>query len=83
MRCVPPRQLTFNCRIQDYGAEARFLLFWRAPGKSPRLMPIRMLIPLIVACGLFMENLNSTVLSTSLPAIAATCMSPPSRSNSR
>ncbi len=34
-------------------------------------MPIRMLIPLIVACGLFMENLDSTVLSTSLPAIAA------------
>jgi EmrB/QacA subfamily drug resistance transporter len=30
-----------------------------------------MLIPLIVACGLFMENLDSTVLSTSLPAIAA------------
>ena len=34
-------------------------------------MPLRMLIPLIVACGLFMENLNSTVLATSLPAIAA------------
>ncbi len=34
-------------------------------------MPVRMLIPLIVACGLFMENLDSTVLSTSLPAIAA------------
>ncbi len=34
-------------------------------------MPIRMLIPLIVACGLFMENLDSTVLSTSLPAIAS------------
>ena len=30
-----------------------------------------MLIPLIVACALFMENLDSTVLSTSLPAIAA------------
>jgi EmrB/QacA subfamily drug resistance transporter len=30
-----------------------------------------MLIPLIVACGLFMENLDATVLSTSLPAIAA------------
>ena len=29
-----------------------------------------MLIPLIVACALFMENLNSTVLATSLPAIA-------------
>src|SRR5579883_1417536 len=34
-------------------------------------MPVRMLVPLIVACGLFMENLDSTVLSTSLPAIAA------------
>ncbi len=30
-----------------------------------------MLIPLIVACALFMENLDSTVLATSLPAIAA------------
>ena len=29
-----------------------------------------MLIPLIVACALFMENLDSTVLATSLPAIA-------------
>jgi EmrB/QacA subfamily drug resistance transporter len=34
-------------------------------------MPSRILIPLIVACGLFMENLDSTVLATSLPAIAA------------
>ena len=33
-------------------------------------MPNRILIPLIVACALFMENLDSTVLSTSLPAIA-------------
>jgi EmrB/QacA subfamily drug resistance transporter len=40
-------------------------------------MPIRMLIPLIVACGLFMENLDSTVLSTSLPAIAADLHVPP------
>ncbi len=29
------------------------------------------LVPLIVACALFMENLNSTVIATSLPAIAA------------
>ncbi len=29
-----------------------------------------MLIPLIVACALFMENLDSTVLATALPAIA-------------
>ncbi len=39
--------------------------------ESPELIPARKLIPLIVACGLFMENLDSTVLSTSLPAIAA------------
>jgi EmrB/QacA subfamily drug resistance transporter len=29
------------------------------------------LIPLIVACALFMENMDATVISTSLPAIAA------------
>ena len=29
------------------------------------------LIPLIVACALFMENMDSTVIATSLPAIAA------------
>jgi EmrB/QacA subfamily drug resistance transporter len=29
------------------------------------------LLPLIVACGLFIENMDSTVLATSLPAIAA------------
>jgi EmrB/QacA subfamily drug resistance transporter len=47
----------------------------RAPSqpmkKDPRVIPAGKLIPLIVACGLFMENLDSTVLSTSLPAIAA------------
>ena len=35
------------------------------------MIPAKRLIPLIVACGLFMENLDATVLSTSLPAIAA------------
>ena len=60
-----------------YGTEARFLPCLRTPGKSHRLMPTRMLIPLIVACGLFMENLDSTVLSTSLPAIAADLHVPP------
>ena len=34
-------------------------------------MPDRIRVPLIVACALFMENLDSTVLSTALPAIAA------------
>lgn len=37
---------------------------------SPRLLPDRILLPLIVACALFMENLDSTVLSTALPTIA-------------
>jgi len=35
------------------------------------------LIPLIVACALFMENMDSTVISTSLPAIAADVGEPP------
>jgi EmrB/QacA subfamily drug resistance transporter len=33
-------------------------------------MPTKIIIPLIVACALFMENLDSTVISTALPAIA-------------
>src|SRR5271165_7022057 len=35
-----------------------------------RTLPLRILVPLIVACALFMENLDATVLSTALPAIA-------------
>ena len=34
-------------------------------------MSNRTLVLLVVACALFMENLDSTVLSTALPAIAA------------
>jgi EmrB/QacA subfamily drug resistance transporter len=34
---------------------------------DPRL---RILIPLVVACGLFMENLDSTIISTSVPEMA-------------
>lgn len=33
-------------------------------------MPSHILTPLVVACALFMENLDSTVIATSLPAIA-------------
>src|SRR4029077_9066461 len=36
-----------------------------------KLPPARVLVPLIVACALFMENLDATVLSTALPAIAS------------
>ena len=31
---------------------------------------LRLLIPLVVACGLFMENLDSTILATSIPQMA-------------
>jgi EmrB/QacA subfamily drug resistance transporter len=34
-------------------------------------VPLNILTPLIVACALFMENLDGTVIATSLPAIAA------------
>src|SRR3954451_21380067 len=33
-------------------------------------MPVRRIVPLIVAVALFMENMASTVIATSLPAIA-------------
>ncbi len=40
-------------------------------GYAKPMIPDRILLPLIVASALFMETLDSTVLSTSLPAIAA------------
>ena len=42
-------------------------------------MPSRVIVPLIVACALFMQNLDSTCLATSLPAIAASLDEPPVR----
>ncbi len=39
------------------------------------------LVPLIVACALFMENLDSTVIATSLPAIARSFHEDPLRLN--
>src|SRR3984885_3148241 len=33
--------------------------------------PSQIIVPLIVACALFMQNLDSTCLATALPAIAA------------
>lgn len=41
----------------------------------------RFLLPLIIACALFMENLDSTVVSTSLPAIAHSMGENPLRLN--
>jgi MFS family permease len=48
-------------------------------------MPVRpafrFLVPLIVACALFMENLDSTVIATALPQIAASLGEDPLRLN--
>ena len=41
-----------------------------SPVPSALPMPTKIIVPLIVACALFMENLDSTVISTALPAIA-------------
>ena len=46
----------------------RLPLFFRSPDSDG---PKQRLIPLIVATALFMENMDSTVIATSLPAIAA------------
>ncbi|HVJ53965.1 MAG TPA: DHA2 family efflux MFS transporter permease subunit [Aliidongia sp.] len=45
---------------------------------DPRL---RVLIPLVVACGLFMETLDSTIISTSIPQIAASLGESPLKLN--
>ncbi|MDB5507754.1 MAG: transporter, partial [Hyphomicrobiales bacterium] len=42
-------------------------------------MPSHVIVPLIVACALFMQNLDSTSLATALPAIAAAFGEPPLR----
>jgi EmrB/QacA subfamily drug resistance transporter len=47
----------------------------------PSSLPRKALIPLIVACALFMENLDSTVLATALPAIARSLEESPLRLN--
>jgi len=45
-------------------------------------LPLRqVLVPLIVACALFMENLDSTVIATALPAIARSLNEDPLRLN--
>ena len=43
----------------------------RPTAAERRSLPRTALIPLIIACALFMENMDSTVLATSLPQIAA------------
>ena len=44
---------------------------FRPKAQPPQPMPVKRIVPLIVAVALFMENMDSTVIATSLPAIAA------------
>src|SRR5487761_1126416 len=43
--------------------------------------PRQMIVPLIVACALFMQNLDSTVIATALPSIAVSLHEDPLRLN--
>jgi EmrB/QacA subfamily drug resistance transporter len=47
----------------------------------PTLPSRQLIVPLTVACALFMENLDSTVISTALPAIATSLHEEPLRLN--
>ncbi len=46
---------------------------------SESALPRSTLVPLIVACALFMENFDATVIATALPAIAASMGEDPLR----
>jgi len=47
----------------------------------PAAAPRHVIVPLVVACALFMENMDSTVLATALPAIAVSLDVSPLRLN--
>jgi EmrB/QacA subfamily drug resistance transporter len=54
----------------------------RRPGAGMRLSPSRRsLVPLVVACALFMQNLDTTVIATALPTIAHALGESPLRLN--
>jgi EmrB/QacA subfamily drug resistance transporter len=46
------------------------LLRWNSPAAKPDSARRPILVPLVVACAMFMQNLDSTVIATALPTIA-------------
>ena len=67
----------FSAEHRTWAFKHIILLFFlpRSPSSLtaaivPSLLQRAFLIPVIVACALFMENMDSTVITTSLPAIA-------------
>src|SRR5690348_4993518 len=75
-RSVSPTSARQVCAVRGAGAGIR-------PYKDRMpSQPLRQtLVPLIVACALFMENLDSTVIATALPAIAHSLDEDPLRLN--
>ena len=51
----------------------------QTPGRVRSSRPV--LVPLVVACAMFMQNLDSTVIATALPAIAHSLGESPLRLN--
>src|SRR5438270_1909263 len=52
-----------------------------APPETPRTEGMRIIIPLIVGCALFMEGLDSTMIAVSIPAMADSLGESPLRLN--
>ena len=46
------------------------LLRWNSRAEARAAAPRPILVPLVVACAMFMQNLDSTVIATALPTIA-------------
>src|SRR5262245_27283427 len=65
---VPPQQL---CARYNYDLRPEGDLAPRRRARLSGRMLAKRIVPLIVAVALFMENMDSTVIATSLPAIAA------------
>ena len=65
----PTRRFASELRLRARNAIANAYAMMALSQVGSRL-PLRVLVPVIVSCALFMENLDATVLSTALPAIA-------------
>jgi hypothetical protein len=46
------------------------LLRWNSRAGASDAAPRPILVPLVVACAMFMQNLDSTIIATALPTIA-------------
>src|SRR6185295_6705910 len=65
------RRAQSPCGTRLLSAAPAILLTLHALTEAPSPMLAKRIVPLIVAVALFMENMDSTVIATSLPAIAA------------